>query len=138
MQKKSKIPKLLTVFFIIHFAADILFAIPLIFFPEIFLGFLGWQKVDPIASRLVAAALFGIGIESLIGSRATLDSFNSMLNLKIIWSSAALLGFLISFIQMRENSPSALLLFTLIFLAFNLLWIYWKIKLSKSQQRGNS
>jgi NADH:ubiquinone oxidoreductase subunit K len=48
------------------------------------LTLLGFQTVDPVASRLVAAALFGIGIESLLVRRAPLDRFVSMLSLKII------------------------------------------------------
>ena len=72
------VPTSLRVFFIVHFAIDIVFAIPLFLFPTDFLEYFGWALVDPVASRIAAAALFGIGVESLIGSRASNESFVSL------------------------------------------------------------
>jgi hypothetical protein len=56
------VPPSARTWFVIHFVADVLFAVPLFFFPETTLSLLGWTDVDPAATRLVAAALFGIGI----------------------------------------------------------------------------
>ncbi|MBT3275233.1 MAG: hypothetical protein HN368_18915 [Spirochaetales bacterium] len=123
------VPRILRLFFIFHFALDILFAIPMFIAPVRFLGFLGWINIDPVASRLVAAALFGIGIESLIGCRASADSFLSLLNLKIIWSVAAVAGILISIAEMGWAPPFALWLFLAIFTGFNALWIFWRFRL---------
>ena len=99
------VPSSLRVFFIVHFAIDVVFAIPLFFFPIEFLEYVGWEFVDPVTARIVAAALFGIGIESLIGSRASNESFLSLLNLKIVFSFAATVGIIVSIGEMNWDVP---------------------------------
>ena len=79
------VPEKLRFWFVIHFVIDILFAIPLFIAPEWMLTIFGWHTVDPLTSRLVAAALFGIGIESYLGRNAGIEYFRGMLNLKLIW-----------------------------------------------------
>ncbi len=59
----KEVPNSLRTWFVIHFIADMLFGIPLLFFPEFVLPLLGWGVVDPISTRVVGAALMGIGIE---------------------------------------------------------------------------
>lgn len=112
--------------FFVHFLLDVAFALPLLFAPRLFLLSLGWESVDPVAARLVAAALFGIGIESLIARKAPLSSFPALLDLKLIWSTAALLGLLLSIIQEVHGVPWALWGLVAIFAAFNLLWAWWR------------
>ena len=125
------IPKGLTIAFTVHCIVDVLFALPLFVLPESFLGLLGWKHIDPIAARLVAAALFGIGIESFIGRNAAIDSFRGMLNLKIIWSSAAVAGFVISLITYEDARLFFVWMLVVVFLLFNLMWVYWRVKLEK-------
>jgi len=125
-----EVPTILRVFFMIHFAVDILFAVPLFFLPVSFLSFFGWTTVDPVTARLVAAALFGIGTESLIGSRGTNDTFVSMLNLKIIWSTFAVCGLVVSIAELSWQVPILLWVVLGVFAAFNVLWIYWRIRLA--------
>jgi len=87
MESTSRdVPKSLRVWFVIHFVLDIIIAIPMLLVPELLLPLLGWSVVDPITSRLVGAALLGIGVESLIGRNASSDVFKAMLNLKILWA----------------------------------------------------
>jgi len=100
-----RVPKALSIWFIIHFIIDISIAIPLFLFPERTLEFFGWDNIDIIMSRVVAAALFGIGIESLIGRNASLDGFRNMLNLKIIWSFAASAGITWSMLEGAQGRP---------------------------------
>lgn len=95
----KEVPQALRNWFLVHFIIDIVFAIPLMFIPVLFLGSLGWQVVDPVAARLVAAALFGIGLESLLCYKAPVETYRSMLNLKIIWSTGAVAGLIISILQ---------------------------------------
>ena len=123
------VPATLRVFFIIHFVLDFAFAIPLFFFPVQFLTFAGWTTIDPVTARLVAAALFGIGLESLLGSRASTESFLSLLNLKIIWSVAAVCGILVSIAEMGWQVPVFLWITLAVFAAFNVLWIYWRVRI---------
>lgn len=123
---QARAPLSLQRWFFVHFLLDIAFALPLFFAPWPFLFFLGWESVDPVAARLVAAALFGIGIESLLARKAPLSSFPALLDLKLIWSSAALLGLLLSILEGVHGVPWALWGFVAIFVAFNLLWGWWR------------
>lgn len=125
------VPKTLRFWFVVHFAADFIFAVPLFFFPVKFLTLLGWQSIDPYATRIVAAALFGIGIESFLGRNADRETFLNMLNLKIIWSAATILGLGLSMLQ-STVTPSWIYWAVLgVFIAFHLLWLYWRIALKK-------
>lgn len=112
----------------LHFLVDMTFALPLFIWPEAFLTFFGWQVVDPVMTRLVAAALFGIGVESLLGRNSSREVFKAMLNLKIIWSLGAIGGLLLSVGQSSADFIVWIVLF--IFAAFNILWVYWRIRLN--------
>lgn len=127
----TEVPRSLRSWFILHFALDVLLAIPLMVAPEATLRFFGWQTVDPITTRVVAAALFGIGIESYLGRNAGVEAYQGMLNLKIIWSLAAVIGLLVSLLQGAQGSPFMAWVTLMIFAAFNLLWVYWRWRLSK-------
>jgi hypothetical protein len=121
----------LRIWFIIHFIADVIFAIPIFLFPEFFLGLAGWQSIDPVAARGVAAALFGIGIESWLGRNAGVETYKNMLNLKIIWSFSATIGLLVSVLQNTHGRPLILWIILFIFALFHILWVYWRIRLQK-------
>jgi hypothetical protein len=122
--KELAVPDSLRVWFVIHFTADMLFALPLFFMPDFFLGMLGWTEVDPVTTRLVAAALFGIGIQSLLGRNETAETFRAMLNLKIIWSMTAVAGLVWSAV---ESGPPLTWAFVGVFAAFSFVW--WRYRL---------
>jgi hypothetical protein len=122
----KQVPKILRIWFVIHFAADMLFAVPLLFFPEVVLPMFGWIVVDPITSRLVGAALLGIGVESLLGRNASRETFLAMLNLKIIWAFGAILGIGLG---IGAGGPPAAWLFLVIFAIFLGVWVYYRYKL---------
>lgn len=122
------VPKALRTWFVVHFVADILFAIPLLVAPTAFLTVLGWPAVDPISSRLVGAALVGIGVESWIGRNQNAEGFLTMLRLKIMWSATASLGILVSMIQ---GGPAMGWAFLAVFAVFHLVWVYWFMTLRK-------
>jgi hypothetical protein len=134
-KNSNRAPGALSVWFIIHFVADLTFAIPMMIIPVKFMQMLGWVTVDPIATRIVAAALFGIGIESLIGRNSSLETFKGMLNLKIIWSLSSVVGIGVSMIGMviRQDPTVPLFgwVFLGIFIAFNFIWSYWRIRVGK-------
>ncbi len=124
--KERLVPDSLRFWFVIHFIADIIAAIPLLFIPEKVLPLLGWDTVDPITTRLVGAALMGIGIESLLGRNASIDAFRAMLNLKIIWASSAVVALgLGSFI----SGIVAGWIIMIIFIVFLSIWTYYRIQL---------
>ena len=120
------VPPSLRSWFVVHFWADVLFAVPLFIAPRQFLGLLGWPCVDPLATRLVAAALFGIGIQSLLGRSEGIETFRAMLNLKIIWSATATIGLIWSQFQ---GGPVLGWAFVAIFAAFLALWLRYRMLL---------
>ena len=125
----NNVPKALRNWFVVHFIADMLFAIPLFFFPEFFLKLMGWKAIDPITTRLVAAALFGIGIESLLSYKSGMEAYRGMLNLKIIWSFSAMVGLLVAVIQGLYTHLLIGWSFFAVFFLFNILWVYWRIRI---------
>ena len=131
MSDNSGIPVALRRAFVVHCVADCLFAVPLMVAPESFLTFLGWRTVDPVAARLVAAALFGIGIESYIGRNAGAEAYRGMLNLKVIWSLAAITAIGWSLAGGAHGRPAWLWALLAVFTAFNGLWIYWRARLGR-------
>lgn len=117
------VPSSLRTWFVIHFVADIVFAVPLFVAPEAFLGLLGWETIDPVTTRIVAAALVGIGVQSLLGRNESAEVFQAMLSLKVLWSATATLGILWSVLS---GGPPFAWAFVGIFGAFNVIWTrYW-------------
>jgi hypothetical protein len=131
MTNENSIPNSLRTWFVVHFAADMLFGVPLLFFPHSLLALLGWTTYDPMTARLVGAALMGIGLESLLGRNASAETFRAMLNLKIIWSSSAI--FAIS-AALLEGSPPMAWAFLVIFVTFWCVWVYYRLKLQSGNQ----
>jgi hypothetical protein len=126
IEKNDSVPDGLRTWFVIHFVADVLFAIPLLFFPQAILNFFGWGTYDPIMSRLVGAALMGIGVESLLGRNANAATFRAMLNLKVIWASSALFAIGAG---IAEGAAPIAWAFLGIFAAFWCVWVYYRLKL---------
>jgi hypothetical protein len=124
--KVDPVPAGLRTWFVIHFVADMLFGIPLLFFPRFLLPFLGWTTYDPLTSRLVGAALMGIGLESLLGQNASVETFRAMLNLKIIWASSAIFAIAAA---LFEGAPVMSWAFLGIFVIFWAVWVYYRFAL---------
>lgn len=118
----NEVPKSLRTWFVIHFYADMVFGIPLLIFPETIMPLLGWNPIDPIATRVVGAALMGIGIESYLGRNAGREVFGAMLNLKVIWSSSAILGISLG---LWNGGAMAGWLFLATFVIFWFVWVYY-------------
>jgi hypothetical protein len=102
------------------------FAIPLLLFPEIILPLVGWDLVDPVTSRLVGAALLGIGGESLLSRNAGLEAYQALLRLKIIWASAAIYGLGLGIIL---GAPPLTWILLALFIIFLIVWLYYQRKL---------
>jgi len=119
------VPASLRTMFVIHFWADICVAVPLFLAPEALLGWLGWPAVDPLAARLVACALFGIGIESLLGRNADAGAFRAMLTLKVIWSATAAAGIAWTILAAPAAAPYPAVAwgFFAIFAGFHGIWL---------------
>lgn len=124
------VPSSLRTWFIVHFAADYLAAVPLFIAPEYVLGMLGWPHYDPIATRIVASAFMAIGGTSFLTGNASLESYRTLLVLKLIWSVAAMIGVLVSS-PLGLNGPT--LVFA-IFFVFFCVWAYYYRQLAKTGQ----
>lgn len=118
----GEVPRALRRWFIVHGVVDWLFALPLFLFPEAFLRALGWPTVDPMAARGVAAALVGIGTQSLLSRNARAAVYRELLSLKILWSATATLGFAWTVLA---TGPRIGWVFVVIFGLFCALWTYW-------------
>lgn len=116
------VPRALQRWFVAHGIVDWVFAVPLLVAPEPFLGALGWTVVDPMAARGVAAALVGIGTQSLLSRHAGAATYRAMLSLKILWSSTAALAFAWTVLTV---GPPAGWIFVAIFGLFAGVWSYW-------------
>ena len=130
MSSSHDVPGALRRWFVVHCIADLLFAIPLFIAPVALLKLAGWSQVDPLATRLACAALFGIGLESWLGRHGGREKFLGMLRLKIIWSLTASIGLGWSTL---DGGPVAGWVLFGIFVAFNILWTYWYIRLKKAE-----
>jgi hypothetical protein len=131
VSQEPAIPSGLRLSFVIHFVADLLFAIPLFVAPQWTLTMLGWQAVDPFTTRIAAAALFGVGIESFLGRDAPIAVYRGMLNLKIIWSLACAFGIGLSLLQGAQQRPPMAWGFLMVFVVFHALWVYWRIVVAR-------
>lgn len=120
------VPSRLRSWFAFHCVIDLLVAVPLLLAPRQLLGWVGWHEIDPMAARIVAAALFGIGLESYWGRNGSLESFRGMLRLKVVWSGTSLLGAAWS---QLEGGPPAGWAVVVIFLMFHSLWLRYWLKL---------
>jgi len=123
---KRQVPDSLRKWFVVHFILDILFGIPLLLVPELLLPLFGWQPIDPIMTRIVGAALMGIGVESYLGRNAGVEAFQAMLNLKIIWASSASLGI---FLGLLKGGATLGWFFLAVFLVFLGLWVYYRLRI---------
>ncbi|MEE8340621.1 MAG: hypothetical protein V3R52_00840 [Candidatus Neomarinimicrobiota bacterium] len=122
------IPKSLQRWFIVHFVVDIIFAIPLIFFPLWILGLFGLPASESVMARLVGAALIGIGGASFFSYKRTKESYDILLTLKLLWSSSAVLALVLAVVS---GAPNIIWLIILIFVIFFFLWLYYKNRLKK-------
>ena len=121
--ESQHVPVGLRRWFVVHCSVDLLVAVPLFIAPRAVLGLLGWIEIDPAMSRVVAAALFAIGIQLLLARNEPRRTFGTMLTLKLIWSSFAVLGILLSILQ---GAPHIAWGFVGVFTAFSAVWWrYW-------------
>ena len=111
---------------------DGLLGLVLFIAPEPVLRAFGWHAVDPIATRLLASALFGMSAQTWLGRNGDVAEIRAGLNLKVVWTGTATLGLAIAV------ASGALLLVDVALIAFGVFfvqWIYWRRKL-RSSSRG--
>lgn len=94
MPEHEVVPGSLRRWFVFHGVVDALFAVPLFLAPGTTLSALGVPGGDPLLGRMVAAALVAIGGHSLRMRRADVSAYRAMLDLKLLWSGAAMAALL--------------------------------------------
>ena len=122
-------PSALRTWFVAHFAVDWAVGIPLLVAPESLLRFFGWHEIDPIATRLFAAALLAIGGQSLLGRNGSVNEFRAVLNLKLIWAAAAVIAL---GIRALSGGPALTWLGLAVFVGFFCVWLYWRIRIGRA------
>jgi hypothetical protein len=128
-----EVPVTLRRWFVAHFVVDFALGLPLLLAPALLLEPLGWKTVDPTSARLVGAALIGIGGQSLLGRNDGVEAYKALLSLKILWSSAAILGLLLA---IGEGAPPAAWAFLAAFLAFLGVWTHYRIRFKQLAAAG--
>ena len=124
-----EIPASLRRWFRIHAIIDLAVGLPLLVAPESFLRSLGWVTIDPPSARLVAAALLAIGGQSWMGRNDGVESYRAMLNLKLLWSAAAILG--LGAGLGAQHTPGAVWVFLALFIAFFGVWFYYRVRIKQ-------
>jgi hypothetical protein len=122
------IPQSLRRAFVLHAIVDLVIGLPLLIAPGAFLAPLGWTTVDPASARLVAAALVAIGAKSYSSRHAGLESYRTMLDLKLVWSAAAIFGLVLS---IGEGAPAACWIVLALFVAFFGVWTHYRIRMKQ-------
>lgn len=126
------VPKSLRRWFLAHFCIDLIFATPLLLFPSFFLLKIGFSVTSStlVFARLVGAALIGIGGESLLMHKKSKETFLAMLDLKLLWSFAAMIGLFISLLQ---GATFFLVSIFVVFSLFFFVWFMYKKRLQKEK-----
>lgn len=121
------VPHRLRHWFIAHFAASVLFGLPLFFFPGFCLHLFGWTEVDAALSRTVAAAMLAIGTQSMLSRSAGLEVFRALVTLNALWSVTSTIGLVYSVLV--GAAPEAAGLFAAGFAIFSVVWIRYRAAL---------
>lgn len=120
-----EVPRTLRTWFVVDAAIDVAAALPLLAAPELALGRLGWTCVDPVAARLVGAALLALGAQSFLGRDAGVAVYRAMLRLKVIWSLAAACAL---FVAVGAGAPPAAWVMLSTFIGFAGVWVHHAIR----------
>jgi hypothetical protein len=128
-----EVPITLRRWFVAHFVVDFFFGIPLLIAPGLVLGHLGWTVIDGASTRLVGAALVGIGASSWFCRGAGVEVVKAMLDLKLVWSFAAIVGLVLS---AGQGAPAPVWAFLSLFIAFFGVWTHYRIRFKQLAAAG--
>ncbi len=85
----------LRITFIVHTIVSFVFGLALLIVPGRFLDLFGWAPIDPLISRMLGAALLGLGWGSYRGWRAnTWDEVEFLLQVEAAFTVLASIGML--------------------------------------------
>lgn len=114
--------RLLKYTFLIHAVIALIFGFPLLIVPGRFLGIFNWMPIDPLISRLLGAALIGLGWSSIRGYLASYWSEVSIIvEAEMVFCVLAVIGLLRHLLI--ANYPWYVWMTFGAFLSFAILWI---------------
>ena len=120
-----EIPASLRHWFIAHALIDVACGLPLLLCPELLLPRVGWTAVDPVMTRLVGAALLGIGAQAWRSRDAGVDVYRALLGLNVVWSAMVIIGMALA---IGRGAPSAAFLVLSASLALCGVWSHHAIR----------
>ncbi len=107
--------------FIVHLIVAVVFGLPLVLFPGLFLGSFGWAPVDPLLSRVLGAALLAAAWTSFRVVRGGDASvIGVVLEMELVFAVLAAIG-LLRHLLIAYYPPMVWLTFAL-FVAFAVAW----------------
>lgn len=120
---QEKISKWLKLTFLIHFFIGIIFGIIYMIFPDFFFSLIVWTYNDPVATRLLGAALTGFAVSSLLAWRETdWIKVKLIVQVEMAW---LVLGNVMLFISAFVFFPPIFIWFVIaLFLAFLIAFAY--------------
>jgi hypothetical protein len=113
--------------FLVHAAVAVVFGVPLLIVPGRFLTWVGWAPIDPIAGRLVGAALLALGWGSYRGWQAAeRRDVRFLVEVEVAFTALACVG-LARHLFVAHYPLFPWLVFGL-FLAFALVWGFFLVR----------
>jgi hypothetical protein len=117
------VPVSLRRWFTAHFIIDLLLGIPAILFPGVMLQIFGFPPTEQFTTRLLGAGLLGMGGAIFLMRNKGIISYRTMLNIKIIWSLAAIIAITVS---LYLGESRRVLVFLAIFIVLVSTWLYYR------------
>jgi hypothetical protein len=129
LEREDAVPPSVRGWFVADFVFSALVAgLPLLLLPELLLPRLGWSAVDPVATRLVGAALVAIGWQSWRSRRSGQEAYRTLLGLKVIWCSLGIVGLVTA---IGAGAPQASWALLAVLLLLDGVWIHYAIRIKK-------
>ncbi|HVZ70740.1 MAG TPA: hypothetical protein VHJ20_00060 [Polyangia bacterium] len=119
------VPPSLRTWLLVHAAFAAVIGAPLFVAPDALLHRLGWTAVDPVATRLVAAALLAIASLSFFQRHAGVEIYRAILSFNVVWSMAAAVGLFVGIGVGAPNAAWAVLCAEIVFAG---VWIHHAIR----------
>lgn len=122
----SQISKQLKILFLIHFFVSIIMGLVFLIFIEAFVSLIQWPNPDPVAGRLLGAALIGFSASSLLAWRETeWMKVKLIVQMEIVWCAVGAVVLLVSVFFFPLPFFTWLFIILLLFFFIVFVWFYF-------------
>lgn len=129
IERDDVVPPSVRGWFVVDFVfSALVMGLPLLLVPEWLLPRLGWSTVDPVATRLVGAALVAVGWQSWRSRGSGQEAYRALLGLKVIWCSLGIVGLVAA---IGAGAPQASWALLAVLLLLDGVWIHYAIRIKK-------